>query len=213
MMEQNAPPTPEKRGPGRPVGDPQSVRRALLESGRETFAMMGFGPATARDIVGRAGCTAPALYHHYGNKAGLFVAVMEDVNAHVIGAFERAVAGRPTLRDRIEAVLDETVRMQEEAPTIGRFVVAAPLELTRHPELHVAAEEMGRLGRFIEDMCADGAGVSVPPRQVEYVVQTLIYGLSRMAAAPRSIEYVGAVDALKTLLRGTLFTDDEKSTR
>ena len=154
-----------KRGPGRPAGGTSTneTREALLEAGRELFATMGYGNASARDIVERAGCTAPVLYHHFGNKAGLFAAVMDDVNDQILGAFADAIEGKETLLERIEAILDETVRMQSIAPTVGRFVVTAPIEVQRHPELHVAAKEMVRMGRFIEAMCADGAGAEVPP--------------------------------------------------
>ncbi|HEX4110181.1 MAG TPA: helix-turn-helix domain-containing protein [Solirubrobacteraceae bacterium] len=195
-----------RRGPGRPPGGPLNTRAALLDAGRELFATQGYATATARDIVERAGCTAPVLYHHFGNKAGLFAAVVKDVNDLILGHFAEAIEGKRTLLERIEAILDESVRMYDVAPSVGRFVVAAPLELARHPELRIAAGEMLRLGQFIEQMCADGAGVQVEPHRVEYIVQTLIYGLSRMAASPRPVEYVHAVDALKTLLRGQVFT-------
>jgi AcrR family transcriptional regulator len=199
-----------RRGPGRPPGGGAGdTREALLLAGRELFATKGYGSATARDIVERAGCTAPVLYHYFGNKAGLFAAVVKDVNDITLGHFARAIEGRATLLERIEAVLEETVRMYDLAPSVGRFVVAAPLELARHPELRIAAAEMLRLGQFIEQMCADGAGVRVEPHQVEYIMQTLIYGLSRMAASPRPVEYVRAVDALKTLLRGGVFVEQE----
>jgi AcrR family transcriptional regulator len=199
-----------RRRPGRPAaGGTADTREALLLAGRELFATKGYGSATARDIVERAGCTAPVLYHYFGNKAGLFAAVIKDVNDLVLGHFAEAIAGKATLRERIEAILDESVRMYDHAPSVGRFVVAAPLELSRHPELRIAAAEMLRLGQFIEQMCADGAGVQVEPHEVEYIVQTLIYGLSRMAASPRPVEYVRAVDALKTLLRGGIFVEQE----
>ena len=38
-------------------------------------------------------------------------------------------------------------------------------------------------------------------------MQVLIYGLSRMAASPHPVQYVHAVEALKTLLRGELFSE------
>lgn len=194
-----------RRGPGRPAGGTNDTRGALLEAGRDLFASMGYGNASARDIVERAGCTAPVLYHYFGNKAGLFAAVMDDVNETVLGTFAEAIDGITDIHERIEAILDASVRMQEIAPSVGRFVVIAPIEVQRHPELHVASKEMVRLGRFLQRMCRESDGARVPPQQVEYVVLTLIYGLSRMAASPRPGAYVKAVEALKTMLRGKLF--------
>lgn len=196
---------PPRRGPGRPVGGGEDTRDAVVKAALELFAARGYSDASAREIVERAGCTTPVLYHHFGNKAGLFAAVVREVNETVLGHFAVAITGLTDIREQIEAILDASVRMQEIAPAVGRFVLGAPLEVQRHPELGVAGEEMHRLGRFIAGMCEQARGARVAPDQVEYVVLTLIYGLSRMAASPRGVSYVRAVEALKTLLRGQLF--------
>jgi AcrR family transcriptional regulator len=190
------------------VGGPD-VREALLDAGRHVFAERGYAAASAREIVARAGVTAPALYHYFGSKAGLFAAAHSEVNDRVIGAFEEAIAGKDGLLERIDAVLDVLEEFGRADPALARFVVAAPIEFARHPELSVAAPEMGRLSKFVSRLCNTADVTGLPRRQAEGLVLTLIYGVSRMAASPGSPRHAArhvstAVDALKTALRGQL---------
>jgi AcrR family transcriptional regulator len=51
---------------------PKEVRKLLLEAASRVFAERGFGGATTREIVGRAGVAEPLLFRHFGSKANLF---------------------------------------------------------------------------------------------------------------------------------------------
>jgi len=190
------------------VGGPD-VREALLEAGRDLFAQQGYAAASARDIVARAGVTAPALYHHFGSKAGLFAAAHKEVNDRVIEALDAAIVDKQGLRERVEAVLDVLDEFAKADPSLARFVVAAPIEFARHEELSVAAPEMGRLSKFVHKLCDTSDADGLPRQQAEGLVLTLIYGVSRMAASPGSRRHAArhvstAVDALKQVLRGAL---------
>jgi AcrR family transcriptional regulator len=76
-----------------------STRQALLAGALEVFATRGYEDASIADIVERAGASVGSLYHHYGGKAGLFLALWEDhhrtqeetVAAAVAGARQRGV--------------------------------------------------------------------------------------------------------------------------
>lgn len=65
----------------------QATKAELIRAGRELFASHGYANVSAEQIVAAAGLTRGALYHHFGDKRGLFVAVIEDVeqeNTHEI---------------------------------------------------------------------------------------------------------------------------------
>ena len=63
-----------ERGSGR-AG---ATRAALLAAARETFAAGGFADANITDVVARAGASVGSLYHHFGGKADLYLALFED---------------------------------------------------------------------------------------------------------------------------------------
>jgi AcrR family transcriptional regulator len=91
------------------------TRTALVRAARELFAEHGYAGTGTEQIVARARVTRGALYHHFGDKPGLFRAVMEAVAgelAHRLVAQQLAgpvaIAGGAwdQLRDGIQAFLD-----------------------------------------------------------------------------------------------------------
>jgi AcrR family transcriptional regulator len=54
------------------------TRSALLAAAREVFAASGFAEASIADVVARAGASVGSLYHHFGGKAELYLALFDD---------------------------------------------------------------------------------------------------------------------------------------
>ncbi|WP_327090578.1 TetR/AcrR family transcriptional regulator [Nonomuraea sp. NBC_01738] len=54
------------------------TREALLRTAREVFLAKGYGEATVADIVETSGISVGSLYHHFGGKPGLFLALWEE---------------------------------------------------------------------------------------------------------------------------------------
>ena len=87
---QDRSPSP-RRGPRRSQAERSAAtRQALLGAGRALFTERGFAGAGQEEIVERAGVTRGALSHHFGTKQGLFLAVVEDVQADLAGRIGRA---------------------------------------------------------------------------------------------------------------------------
>ncbi|MCR2805725.1 TetR/AcrR family transcriptional regulator [Paenibacillus soyae] len=61
----------------------------LLDVAREHFTEHGYAKASMEVIVAEAGVTRGALYHHYGNKQGLFETVVAAVQAEIGENVER----------------------------------------------------------------------------------------------------------------------------
>ena len=62
-------------------GRAQATRATLLDAAREVFAASGFAEANIADVVARAGASVGSLYHHFGGKADLYLALFEDYQA------------------------------------------------------------------------------------------------------------------------------------
>jgi AcrR family transcriptional regulator len=67
----------------------QETADKLLSIARARFTELGYAKASLEEIVAEAGMTRGALYHHYGNKLGLFKAVVSAVQAEVGEMVER----------------------------------------------------------------------------------------------------------------------------
>jgi AcrR family transcriptional regulator len=73
--------------PGRRVagerggGRAQATRASLLSAASDAFAAGGFADANITDVVARAGASVGSLYHHFGGKADLYLALFDDYQA------------------------------------------------------------------------------------------------------------------------------------
>lgn len=81
----------------RPVGSRAAATRdGLLAAAREVFTGSGFTEASIADVVTRAGASVGSLYHHFGGKADLYLALFEDYQqrqeARAIAAVRQARA-------------------------------------------------------------------------------------------------------------------------
>lgn len=61
----------------------ERTRTALIASGRALFAANGYARVSAEEVAAAAGVTTGAVYHQFGSKRGLFLAVFEAVEAAV----------------------------------------------------------------------------------------------------------------------------------
>ena len=72
---------PSSSAPARPGSRAQATRLTLLDAARDVFAQSGFAEANIADVVSRAGASVGSLYHHFGGKADLYLALFEDYQA------------------------------------------------------------------------------------------------------------------------------------
>lgn len=59
------------------------TRAKLLKAARLAFQRDGFAHASMDDIAAAAGLTRGAIYHHFGDKIGLFRAVVEKIDEEI----------------------------------------------------------------------------------------------------------------------------------
>jgi len=68
------------------------TQRALLDSARAVFAEAGFADASIAEVVARADSSVGSLYHHFGGKSELFIALWQEHQAAHEEAASSAVA-------------------------------------------------------------------------------------------------------------------------
>lgn len=61
------------------MSDPDRTRTRILEAAKQEFAQEGFAGARVDGIARLAGANKQLIYHYFGDKEGLFKAVMADV--------------------------------------------------------------------------------------------------------------------------------------
>lgn len=65
--------------------DAERTRQSILDAAIREFGIHGFSGARTERIAGQAGCNIRLLYHHFGNKQALYLAVIEAAYADLRG--------------------------------------------------------------------------------------------------------------------------------
>jgi AcrR family transcriptional regulator len=133
-----------------------ATRRALLDAARSLFAERGYHGTAAEEIVGRAGLTRGALYHHFEDKKDLFRVVVDEMEGEIdeeIEAAERAHSGLPEAvmagyRAFVDAVLDPEMR--------GTFFLEGPAVLGWEWREIDARHAVGKIEEGLEALIAEG---------------------------------------------------------
>src|SRR5262252_8039066 len=60
-----------------------STQQRILDAATDVFAVRGFTAATMADIVDHSGASIGSIYHHFGGKRELFLAIFERLTADI----------------------------------------------------------------------------------------------------------------------------------
>ncbi|MGV9295283.1 MULTISPECIES: TetR/AcrR family transcriptional regulator [Amycolatopsis] len=91
-----------------------ATRAALIKAARDLFGARGYHDVPAEEITRTAGVTRGALYHHFGDKQGLFRAVVEvlerELTAEVSEVLDSAADPLSGLSSALGVFLDACLR-------------------------------------------------------------------------------------------------------
>ncbi|WP_208758211.1 TetR/AcrR family transcriptional regulator [Rhizobium glycinendophyticum] len=97
-------------------------RARLLAAARRAFAEKGYAAASMDALTAEAGLTRGALYHNFGDKRGLFAAVVEQIDTEMAA---RAKASGAAAGEGFDALLSEGAAYIDMAldPEVQRIVL------------------------------------------------------------------------------------------
>lgn len=191
-----------------PATDSADTRRTILDVARAAFADRGFEVTTNREIATEAGITPAALYHYFPSKLDLFVAVHHDTQERVLARFNEAIGDVSGFVTRFEAILDESHRMNNEDPSLARFLGSVRVDVARHPEFEMAVQvDQAAMDAFFRSIVDHGVETGDVDRSrralvLSFVATTLTGLTTGQSASDR--QHALAVEAIKAAVRGDL---------
>ena len=100
----------------------EETRRKLIQAARKAFAEKGYAAASMDDITASVGLTRGALYHTFGDKKGLLMAVVDQIDTEMASRAHALAGEAASLWDGLVA---EGVAYIEMAlnPEVQRIVL------------------------------------------------------------------------------------------
>jgi len=99
------------------------VRDALLATSRSLFLTRGFASVTIRQIAAAAGSSPATIHYHFGDKLGLYRAMLEAAVAPVVEAMQHLDAAAPGAGVGLEEVIRLYGRMLAANPWVPALIV------------------------------------------------------------------------------------------
>lgn len=138
------------------------TKRQILDAAARIFAHRGYAAASVQEIVDAAKVSKPALYYYFGDKAGLYQALVDEAHdarhERVRAAAARGHDLRSRLVEALSALFDFVHARQELVRIAFATTLAAPGEL---PEGLCRAEKCQRSMDFIESLMKAGQAEGV----------------------------------------------------
>jgi AcrR family transcriptional regulator len=171
-----------------------ATQARLLEAGRGLFATDGFAAVSTQAIVDAAGVTRGALYHQFGDKAGLFAAVYEQVESDLVTAIANRIASAAPETQLDAMRLGAWLFLEEcSSPKVQRIVlIDAPAVLGWDRWREVGMRYgLGVIEAMLAQAIADGVIPDQPTRPAAHVL---------LGALDEAALYVSRADDAATAL-------------
>jgi AcrR family transcriptional regulator len=122
-----------------------ATQQRILDAATEVFATRGFTAATMADVVAGSGASIGSIYHHFGGKSELFLAIFEQmadaVDRRIDAAMHRAgdeVDGRRVFELHVRAYLEAMWDNRRLARVLTSGDTPAGFEVARRDRMQAA---------------------------------------------------------------------------
>jgi AcrR family transcriptional regulator len=134
-------------------------RRQLLGAARDVFVAQGYHAAAMDEIAERAGVSKPVLYQHFPGKLDLYLALLDESVAELVGAVSAALASTTDNRERVPATFRAFFDYVSGDGQAFRLVFES--DLSNEPAVRARLERaMHECAEMVSEFIREDAGVS-----------------------------------------------------
>ncbi|MEJ2764398.1 TetR/AcrR family transcriptional regulator [Photobacterium sp. MCCC 1A19761] len=154
------------------------TRQKLLSTGRELFGTVGYAETVMDDLTAKVGLTRGALYHHFGDKKGLFLAVLQaldaDMDARLADISEQASDPWQAFQRRCRAYLEMATEPEVQRIMLRDAASVLAAEQLQAMQLNCVASIAGMLDAMMQQ------GL-IPPASPQMLARFINGGLTETA--------------------------------
>ena len=119
--------------------DPHDARREILAAAEKCFGSGGFAGTSIQHIIDETPFSKPVIYYHFGNKEGLYFAVLEEAYKECYAVMQRAANGTGSIRMRLLSLIMGLFEFLRDRQELTRLAFSTALsgdnELPENKEL------------------------------------------------------------------------------
>lgn len=135
--------------------DPVRTKAKLLAAGVKLFARRGFHGVSVDEIVAAAACNTRMLYHYFGDKESLYVAVLHAVYQRLEQVEMKPLPEDATTADKIRAMMGRYFDFLADNPDFVNLLLWENLNegrlLRKHPQILSKAPVIEWLREILEE--------------------------------------------------------------
>lgn len=161
--------------PRRTADEAAATRDSLIDAALEVFAERGFGAAQLEEIAARAQVTRGAFYHHFSNKAELWMAVMAERWPVAMAPLWRLLEGTGPSRERVRAFVAGFCTALERDPVVRALLAMGMSADSALPELGRMRAKAEAMEAWIATMTAAIAADHKPAAARQAAVAVLVF--------------------------------------
>jgi outer membrane protein len=153
---------------------PADPRQRLLEAGLKLFANRGYAGASVHDITDEAGVARPTLYYYFGNKEGLFQALVDYAMDERLRLMRKAAPPEKPTIDQLTDIIAALTDFARRQPDLLRLTFAVAFAADGEFPTGFRKDRMNASVGFVKDIIALGLerGVLNPLYAVHELTQS-----------------------------------------
>ena len=186
--------------------DPAGRRVRVLNAASDLFGRRAYDAVRVQEIATAAGVSEGSIYHYFGSKDGLLLALAEQYGRGFAQSMFRGLAHDDDPPDVGSAMRRAFAYVRHSHPLFGVFLLSDDLAHAGGARRANREEIVSPLAAFLESWSTRGLIRPVPPR----IVATLLFGLVESALKECFVRGNGAeeecyLDEVVRAIQGILF--------
>lgn len=167
------------------------TRAKLLATAKQWFTEKGYADTVMDDLTAAIGLTRGALYHHFGNKEGLFLAVALALDAELNKRLDVLAEAQPTVWTALLARCDEYLAMSLE-PAVQRILLRDAPAVLSADDLEASRRGcVESLQNILQQLQEDGVIMTVPAEMLATMLNGALmeasFCIGRVASAETAL--------------------------
>ena len=176
------------------------TRQRILESTTALLERLGTEAFSLRDVCKAAGVTAPTVYHHFGDKQGLFEAVAAEGFTRYLSAKKRDRARDADPLDVLHRSWDNHIGFGLAHPSFYRLMYCTP-----NAEERPSAREGHRILVGLLEELAETGRLRMPAEQAAGMIHSAAVGTTLiLLSSPEGPGTTGLADRMREVVFGAV---------